>query len=693
MNDINEYAPSFIEPSYVIEVDEGRLYQEIIRVEATDKDCTPLFGDVCKYDILTMDQPFAINNEGSIRNTEPLNHNKSHNHILQVIAYDCAMKPSAPVMVNIKVRRICEAKISGVPERIDYTENSHDSVVLFPNVRIELCDLKCDAGTTIQGTATLKTKHIVCDRDTKCTDKPMIDLLPKGEEWTEHLINRSADVAHFQGYSGAIVPKSLLNVEDFAQHSFSLETIFRHRAITTNDKHTKEHIVCSADDHIMNRHHMALFIRNCKLILLLRKSYSPDESNTYSPAEWRWAIPQVCDNRWHHYTVNVRLPSIDLYIDGVKFTTNNSGVELADVRTDFPMHTEQGIRTLFTVGACYQGSESRLEHGFRGEISSIRIFMDETLSDDEVRCRTDCAERLILPDKELLELGEEERINAQMNEISVSGADRDNVEKLLQNIQYINSKENPTLGRRNIQLGVTMSCANETLIRLPTIDTYVMVTKPSFYPPHREHKKEEPQDLETPTDNRNFAIKGAQSLLVSYYDIKTGVKFLKGLNIQSKFYQEAQIDSCIVTVYPSLNSRHEEITMELADSPLKTNISKAGVELLGTEAIEHYTKSLRSLIYTNRKPKKDTNKMFKVVCEQMDDDSIQHSEFTVTLTLLNPKKSQIGSVSPVVAEEPKNHPEIIVNGNQNTLVSFTCDFDKKFASPLKENQVLSKFLA
>ena len=47
------------------EVDEGRLYQEIIRVEATDKDCTPLFGDVCKYEILTLDQPFTIDNEGT----------------------------------------------------------------------------------------------------------------------------------------------------------------------------------------------------------------------------------------------------------------------------------------------------------------------------------------------------------------------------------------------------------------------------------------------------------------------------------------------------------------------------------------------------------------------------------------------------------------------------------------------------
>lgn len=62
--DINEYAPAFLEPSYVRQVDEGRLYQEIVRVEASDRDCTPKFGDICKYEILTSDQPFTIDNEG-----------------------------------------------------------------------------------------------------------------------------------------------------------------------------------------------------------------------------------------------------------------------------------------------------------------------------------------------------------------------------------------------------------------------------------------------------------------------------------------------------------------------------------------------------------------------------------------------------------------------------------------------------
>ncbi len=49
----------------------------------------------------------ALSLLGVIRNTEPLDYDKSHNHILSVVAYDCGMKRSIPVLVTIKVSRVC----------------------------------------------------------------------------------------------------------------------------------------------------------------------------------------------------------------------------------------------------------------------------------------------------------------------------------------------------------------------------------------------------------------------------------------------------------------------------------------------------------------------------------------------------------------------------------------------------------
>lgn len=56
VSDVNEYAPVFVEPSYVVGVDEGRLYQEVVTLQADDQDCSPKYGDVCRYELLTKDQ-------------------------------------------------------------------------------------------------------------------------------------------------------------------------------------------------------------------------------------------------------------------------------------------------------------------------------------------------------------------------------------------------------------------------------------------------------------------------------------------------------------------------------------------------------------------------------------------------------------------------------------------------------------
>lgn len=73
----------------------------------------------------------------------------------------------------------------------------------------------------------------------------------KDTEWTKDLIydEGSESVFHFDGTTGATIPTTLLTHQDFALHPFSIVTMFRHHSILSNDKHTKEHIVCSADDH------------------------------------------------------------------------------------------------------------------------------------------------------------------------------------------------------------------------------------------------------------------------------------------------------------------------------------------------------------------------------------------------------------------------------------------------------------
>lgn len=46
----------------------------------------------------------------------------------------------------------------------------------------------------------------------------------------------------------------------------------------------------------MNRHHFSLFIRNCRLILLLRREFGDGDLKSFRPAEFRWKLPQVTLN-------------------------------------------------------------------------------------------------------------------------------------------------------------------------------------------------------------------------------------------------------------------------------------------------------------------------------------------------------------------------------------------------------------
>lgn len=64
VNDVNEFGPVFKEKSYKATVVEGRQYDRILRVEALDADCSPQFSQICSYEIVTPDVPFAVDKDG-----------------------------------------------------------------------------------------------------------------------------------------------------------------------------------------------------------------------------------------------------------------------------------------------------------------------------------------------------------------------------------------------------------------------------------------------------------------------------------------------------------------------------------------------------------------------------------------------------------------------------------------------------
>uniref|UniRef100_A0A672N3E0 Calsyntenin 3 n=1 Tax=Sinocyclocheilus grahami TaxID=75366 RepID=A0A672N3E0_SINGR len=140
VNDVNEFSPVFVERRYEASVPEGRLFDRIVRVEAVDADCSPQYSQICFYDIITPNVPFTIDNDGNIKNTEPLDSKRQRVHSFWVTAFDCGKnRAQADAQVIVTVKPSCKPGWIGWTKRIEYTPGS-GSIPLFPNLHLEACE-------------------------------------------------------------------------------------------------------------------------------------------------------------------------------------------------------------------------------------------------------------------------------------------------------------------------------------------------------------------------------------------------------------------------------------------------------------------------------------------------------------------------------------------------------------------------
>ncbi|XP_051846580.1 calsyntenin-2-like [Antechinus flavipes] len=115
VKDVNEFAPTFKETIYKAVVTEGKIYDSILQVEAIDEDCSPQYSQICNYEIVTSDVPFAIDRNGNIRNTEKLSYDRQHQYEIMVTAFDCGQKHATEnVLVQVDVKPVCKPGWQGL---------------------------------------------------------------------------------------------------------------------------------------------------------------------------------------------------------------------------------------------------------------------------------------------------------------------------------------------------------------------------------------------------------------------------------------------------------------------------------------------------------------------------------------------------------------------------------------------------
>ncbi|CAB4057647.1 CLSTN1 [Lepeophtheirus salmonis] len=393
------------------------------------------------------------------------------------------------------------------------------------------------------------------------------------------------------------------------------------------NKHQKEHVMCKADDHRKNRHHFGIFIRNCKLILLLRQTCKEGEENIFRPAEWRWSMPEVCDGEWHHYALNMNFPEITLIVDGEKWINESNNPEIID---DWPLHPTKDLKTKITVGACWQGSEGKLKHGFDGYLAGLTILPGINEHIEVLKCLHQCAETLQVPASLDISQGTEIIINTGENIIVIDGNDRNDITKLIQQVAYLNTQEFPSAGKRTVAINTRVMYSNNNKTILLS------------------NQKTEINIISVPEPT--IKIVGTDNFFREYNDFKLGVRILADLHIiissNGAYSNNNKMESCSIHINPALNPDHEELNVPeslLRMLNIEGKVSDEGVNMDGGEMVYNYERVLRQVTYTNKKPAYYLNRQFKISCSQMENrfisnEYVQTESFSYLSFLLEGKK-------------------------------------------------------
>uniref|UniRef100_A0A8C6D2B0 Calsyntenin-2 n=1 Tax=Moschus moschiferus TaxID=68415 RepID=A0A8C6D2B0_MOSMO len=669
VKDVNEFAPTFKEPAYKAIVTEGKIYDSILQVEAIDEDCSPQYSQICNYEIVTTDVPFAIDRNGNVRNTEKLSYDKQHQYEILVTAYDCGQKPAAQdTLVQVDVKPVCKPGWQDWTKRIEYQPGS-GSVPLFPSIHLETCD---GAVSSIQITTELQTNYIGkgCDRETyseKSLQKlcgassGIIDLLPSpsaATNWTTGLLVDSSEmIFKFDGRQGAKIPDGVVpkNLTD----QFTITMWMKHGP-SPGVRAEKETILCNSDKTEMNRHHYALYVHNCRLVFLLRKDF--DQADTFRPAEFHWKLDQICDKEWHYYVINVEFPVVTLYLDGATY-------EPYLVTNDWPIHPSH-IAMQLTVGACWQGGEvtkPRFAQFFHGSLASLTIRPGKMDSQKVISCLQACKEGLDINSLESLGQGIKYHFNPSQSVLVMEGDDIGNINRALQKVSYINSRQFPTAGVRRLKVSSKVQCFGEDVcISIPDMDAYVMVLQ-AVEPQITLHGTDRFWRPAAQFESTRGVILFPDIKIVSTFTKAEAPSDLKTTAPKSAVLEEMlhNLDFCdILVLGGDLDPRQECLELnhsELHQRHLDATNSTAGYSIYGVGSMSRYEQVLRHIHYRNWHPATLESRRFRVKCSELNG-RYTSNEFNLEVSVLHEVRvSDSEHINHLIAQPPflqsVHHPE------------------------------------
>uniref|UniRef100_UPI00358F4E50 calsyntenin-1-like n=1 Tax=Myxine glutinosa TaxID=7769 RepID=UPI00358F4E50 len=642
---VNRHTPVFGRTSYNGSVTEEHVGEPLVHVEATDTDCTPQYGNVCDYQLMTPDVPFTVDASGVIRATDKLGFAEPREYQLSVTAFDCGKRRAAEdATVTIQVEPTCRPGWQGWSQQVDYEPGS-GLQPLFPAIFLETCG---QALASVRAALELQSNHIGrgCDRETYAESSRRrlcgateggIELLPSPamlESWTQDIrveqeaVGDSGEaVFHFEGSQAALVPDMVAPVN--LSERFTLATWLRH-GVGHVPRGEKEAVLCSSDKAGMNRHHYSLYIHNCRLVFLLRTELG--HGDPFQPAEFHWKLEQVCDQEWHHYVITVDLPSVTLFVDGMPYQPYL-------VTDDWPIRPGRSHSQL-TIGACWHGGDlpsPQFAQHLRGDLAGLMLLPGWAESASVIACLHACKESLDLPNTHLASaIAVQFNPSHQVISMEASGPDLAQLTGAMQRIGYINSRQFPTPGPRRVKLSTTIGCAAEACVAVPDVEAFVQVLR-----------AEDPRISLGGTDHMAHSAEEISNGVVLFPDLHVVSSVTKELGAEGERHgQEAMVseeilhtlDRCEVAIIDNtLEPRQEWLEVpheQLGARGLEATNSSQGLVITGVDSLASYEQVLHSLRYMHNNPEGLFERQFRLSCSELNG-RYMSNPFQLDLTVLH----------------------------------------------------------
>lgn len=301
---------------------------------------------------------------------------------------------------------------------------------------------------------------------------------------------------------------------------------------------------------------------------------------------------------------------------------------------------------------------------FRGDLAGLTVRSGKLADKKVIDCLYTCKEGLDLQIPEDNGSGVKIEANPSQSMLTLEGEDVGVLEKALQHVAYLNSRQFPTPGIRRLKLSSTVKCLNEAAcISVPPIDGYVMVLQP-----------EEPK----------ISLSGVHHFAraASEFESSEGVFLFPELRIISTITREVEpdgerdedptvqeslvseeivhdLDTCEVTVEgDELNPEQEGLEVDLArlqHRGIEVSSSDLGVIFTGVDTMASYEEVLHLLRYRNWHSRTLLDRKFKLICSELNGRYVSN-EFQVEVNVIH-TANPMEHASHMAAQPQFVHPE------------------------------------